>query len=109
MKKMIIGLALGIVLSGAACYFALPKVKQAAYDSGYETGNKQGIATGTTAGITQGISEILAKQKHAHDSLTAIENKKEASRKAAQKQKEKEELKDIQNWHVVDGRVADPI
>jgi len=108
MKKFFIGLVLGIILSGVACYLAIPGIKQTAYDSGYETGNKKGITTGTNAGITEGIAQVKAIQKHEQDSTAIIQKNWEAQRRAARRHKE-QEIKPVQNWHVIDGKIDDPV
>lgn len=107
MKKFIFGLVAGLVIGGIVLYVAVPKVKQTSYDSGFEAGNKQGIATGTTAGIAQGVADLQAKEKHERDSVAVLIQKREATRKAAIKPKKKPEV--IQNWHVIDGQIAEPV
>ena len=107
MKKVIIGLVAGIVICGGAFMVEYPTIKKDAYDSGFEAGNKAGIATGTTAGIAQGVADMKALQKQQHDSLAKAEQKQEAVRKAAMVPKKKPEI--LQNWHVIDGSIADPV
>jgi len=110
MKKIMIGLALGIVLCGAAYFLTIPQVKQAEYDRGYNDGNKKGITAGTTAGIAQGVADMQAQQKQIHerDSIAMVQKQHElAMQKAAAKPKKV--VKEIQNWHVIDGKIGDPV
>ena len=108
MKKVFLGLALGIVVCGVAGFLALPGIKQASYDSGFKAGNQTGIVTGTTAGIAQGVAQVEAREKHEHDSVAVAEKNLEALRlKAAHKAHKVAPV--VQNWHVLDGKIADPI
>ena len=111
MKNIFIGLIIGVVLCGLAGFLALPGIKKTAYDSGVEEGTKKGIAQGTTAGIAQGIAQLKAEQmqKHEQDSLAAVKRYKEARRKAAAMRKPVEKPKPVQNWHVINGKIDDPI
>ncbi len=110
MKNIFIGLIIGVVLCGLAGFLALPGIKKTAYDSGVEEGMKKGMAQGTTAGIAQGIAQLKAEQmqKHQQDSLAAVKRYKEAKRKAAMR-KPVEKPKPVQNWHVINGKIDDPI
>jgi hypothetical protein len=107
MKKIIAGLVLGLVLSASGFYFSLPKIKQTSYDQGYAVGNKEGLATGTTAGIAQGVDQVNARIKHDQDIAAEAARKRAAQRKVAAKPKEVE--KPVQNWHVIDGKIAEPV
>ena len=109
MKNFLIGLIIGLLLCGGAAFFVAPGIKKAAYDSGFETGNKKGITTGTSAGVTQGIEECKAQIKQAHDrdSTALVQKAIEAKRKA--EYKAKKVVKEVQNWHVIDGKIADPV
>jgi hypothetical protein len=107
MKKVFLGLVLGIVLCAIAGYIMLPGIKKTAYDSGYNTGNKEGIASGTTAGIAKGIADIEARQKQQRDSIATVQANLAAKRKALQKPRKV--APPIQNWHVVDGKIAEPV
>ena len=110
MGKLLIGLVIGVVVSGGVGLIAIPKIKQAAYDKGYDLGNKDGTAKGTTAGIATGIAQITAvqAQKHADDSVASVKKYQEARRKAAMS-KRRVAPKPIQNWHVIDGKIEQPI
>ena len=107
MSKFIFGLLTGIVLCGIAFYVAMPKIKQTGYDSGVEAGTAQGVITGKAAGMTECMETIAAKQKHERDSIAVIQKKQEAQHKAAMKPKKKPEI--VQNWHVIDGQLAEPV
>jgi hypothetical protein len=109
MKNLFIGLAIGVILCGLACFLAMPGVKQTAYDSGFKAGNIKGIAAGKATGINEGIAEIKSEQKQASDSLAVDEQQKreEALQRAARKPKKL--VKEVQNWHVIDGKIAEPI
>ncbi len=107
MKKLLIGVFLGILASGVTSYLVIPGMKQDSYEKGYNEGYQKGIDTGINAGIVRGIAVSEAEQKHIHDSLIAV-----AEMQAAVKQKmlkHKKVVKPIQNWHVIDGKIADPI
>lgn len=110
MGKFFMGLLVGIILCVLGGLMALPGVKQAAHDSGVAEGTKTGMAQGTTAGIAQGIAQVKAeqKQKHTTDSTAAAHRYQQARRKAAAT-KVKEKPKPVQNWHVIDGKIEDPI
>lgn len=107
MKKVFLGLFLGLLLSGIIAFLMIPKVKQTAYDNGFNEGNKQGISTGTAAGITQGIAQVQASEQHERDSVAIVEKNEAARIKAAYKPRKV--VKPTQNWHVIDGKIADPV
>ena len=108
MKTILIGLIIGIVLSGIAFFLMMPGMKQTAYDSGYSNGNKAGISAGITTGIGQGVAQVKAEQQHERDSVANAEKSKvEAMAKMARKQRKV--VKEVQNWHVIDGKIAEPI
>jgi type IV secretory pathway TrbL component len=109
MKKIMIGLLIGAVMAGAVCFFMMPDIKKAAYDSGYAAGNKAGMTAGTAAGVQQGIAELKAQQKHEKDSIAADAQKREEAIKKAAAGKVKKPAPIIQNWHVIDGQIAEPI
>jgi hypothetical protein len=110
MKKLIIGLVLGILVTGVIGFLSLPGIKKAEYDNGFEAGVKKGTADGTAAGITKGIAQVHEEQaqKHKQDSTAAAIRYINAKRKAAMR-KPKEVVKPVQNWHVIDGKIDDPI
>ena len=110
MKNLLIGLIIGIVLCGLAGFLVLPGIKKSEYDNGYNEGNKKGLAQGTTEGITKGMAQLKAEQQHKRqqDSLTAVARYHDALRKAAAAKKA-EKPKPIQNWHVINGKIDDPI
>ncbi len=108
MKKILIGLIIGLVLGVAAFFMAMSGIKQTAYDSGYSAGNKAGITSGTTIGISQGVAQVKAmEQQHADSVAAAAEQAKLAEQKTMRKHVKV--VKEIQNWHVIDGKIADPI
>lgn len=109
MKQIIIGVLIGAILTGLAGFLAMPEIKKTAYDTGFQEGTKGGITQGTAAGITQGIAQVKEEQrlKHQQDSTTAAKKYQEAKRRAAIKPVEKP--KPIQNWHVIDGKIDEPI
>jgi hypothetical protein len=107
MKKILIGLIIGLVLGVAAFFMAMSGIKQTAYDSGYSVGNKAGITSGTTIGIAQGVAQVKAMEQQHADSLAAAEKSKMAVQKSMHKHVKV--VKETQNWHVIDGKIADPI
>ena len=107
MKKVFLGLFLGLLLSGIIALLMVPKVKQAAYGNCFNAGNKQGVSTGTAAGIAQGIAQVQAHEQHEHDSVTIAETYEAARLRAAYKPHKV--VKPVQNWHVIDGKIADPV
>ncbi|MCW3124063.1 MAG: hypothetical protein JWQ38_3555 [Flavipsychrobacter sp.] len=109
MKKVFLGLALGLLLSGIALFLIAPGIKQAAYDSGMAAGTKAGIAQGTTAGIAQGIAQVKAEQQQKHDEQVAAEKAAAEKAKAVAARKPKHVEKPQQNWHVIDGKIEAPI
>ncbi len=108
MKKVFLGLGIGIIMCGVAGFVLLPKVEQEGYAKGYAEGNKEGKDEGTKAGIAQGIAELKALQKHQQDSITN-ERIKQEDRMRAARAKRKPAPAPIQNWHVIDGKIADPV
>ncbi len=108
MRNLLIGLLLGIILCTVGGYIMYPTVKKTSYDEGYKAGMINGNATGLAEGKTQGAAEVRAEIKHHEDSLAADIQKKEAERKAAMKKVHKAPPP-VQNWHVIDGKIADPV
>ena len=108
MTKVIIGLVIGALLCGIAGYIEIPKIKQTSYDSGFTAGVKKGTEEGTTAGIAQGIAQVKAQQKQEHDNMVAAQQKQEAAHKRSMKRRKKVEPP-VQNWHVIDGKISEPI
>lgn len=111
MKNFFIGLVLGILLCGGAYFIFVPQIKQTEYDNGFSAGNKKGTADGTAAGITQGIAQYKAdlKQKHDQDSVAAVKKYQAAMRSKAARRVIKPVAKPQQNWHVINGKIDDPI
>ncbi len=107
MKNLFIGLIIGIVLCAVAGFIILPGIKQTSYESGFAAGNTKGIATGTTAGIAQGIADLKAEQQRQQESIIAAQKAQEAKKKSAHKPRRA--AKPVQNWHVIDGKIADPV
>jgi hypothetical protein len=108
MKKILIGLAIGIVLCGLACFFIIPGIRETAYNSGFDAGNKKGVSTGTVAGIAKGIAQVREEQKQEQDRIAAEEKNKAAAMQKVMHRPRKV-VKEVQNWHVIDGKIADPI
>lgn len=112
MGKFFMGLLTGLILCVLGALLALPGVKKTAYDSGYAEGNKKGMDEGKNAGIKLGMDQLNAQQaeKHRQDSVTAAKRYQAAKRKAAmERKKAAEKPKPIQNWHVIDGKIDEPI
>jgi len=108
MKKVFLGMGIGIILCGAAGFLVVPKVQQEGYTNGYAIGSKEGREEGMKAGIAQGVAELKAMQKHEQDSL-ANERIKQEERMRAARAKRKPAPAPIQNWHVIDGKIGDPV
>jgi hypothetical protein len=111
MKNILIGLVLGILLTGVVCYFVfLPDIKDKTYKTAYDEGSKKGFAdgrdTGMAAGITATEQKFAAAAAHERDSLATVQKNMEEMQKAAQK---KHTVKQVQNWHVIDNQIGDPI
>ncbi len=107
MKNLVTGIILGVALCVAAVYLIYPKLKQAAYDTGYNEGIKRGMATGTTEGIAQGVAQVKTEQQRVLDSAAYAQQKLEEKQKKAIKPKK--QPAPVQNWHVVDGKIAEPV
>jgi preprotein translocase subunit YajC len=105
MKGFIGGLVLGVVICGIAWFMIMPGMKETSYKSGYDNGNKVGVTTGTAAGIAQAVAE--AAEKRTEDSLAVEKKKMEASARAARKPRKV--APPVQNWHVINGKIGDPI
>ena len=110
MKNFFIGLLIGVALCGLAGFLALPGIKKTEFDNGVAEGTKKGIAQGTTEGIAKGIAQLKAeqKQKHEQDSMAVAKKYHEARMRAAVLQKTRKP-KPVQNWHVINGKIDDPI
>lgn len=100
-------MAAGIMLSGIACIIAIPKIKEAAYSSGYTAGDKQGITDGTNTGISEGVTQYKTRQKQVQDSTATMEKKEAVLRRRSYKPHKV--IEPVQNWHVIDGKIAGPI
>jgi hypothetical protein len=106
MKNLLTGLTLGVIIAIVVWLLATPKLKQVAYDQGFAEGRQTGIAAGTLAGIEVGHAKCIAEQARTKDSITAA--RLNAARKKSAR-KPVEEAKPVQNWHVIDGRIAEPV
>lgn len=112
MGKFFLGLLAGVVLCALAGFLMYPNVKKQAYDSGVDEGTKKGMADGRAAGIKEGIAQLQAEQIHKRqqDSTAAAQRYLAAKRKAAAERKKAEaKPKPVQNWHVIDGKIDEPI
>ena len=107
MKNFFLGSLIGAAVTLAIIWFGIvPGTKQTAYESGYSAGNAAGIDAGTQAGLVKGIEQV--RQQEQQDSLRMDElNRKALDAAAAQRQRRRPQP--VQNWHVIDGRIADPI
>ncbi len=108
MKKMLIGLVIGLVLGVVAFFMAMSGIKQTAYDSGYSAGNKAGITSGTTIGIAQGVAQVKTMEQQHNDSVAAAAEKTKLAMQKSMR-KHVKVVKEVQNWHVIDGKIAEPI
>ncbi len=106
MKYWFIGLVTGLILCAIAYYMLAPAIKKTAYDNGFVAGTTEGIATGKTEGITAGIAACKADIQRRQDSVSVA--KQQASRKSASR-KARKPAGPIQNWHVINGKIAEPI
>jgi flagellar biosynthesis/type III secretory pathway protein FliH len=112
MGKFFMGLLAGVILCALAGFLMYPNVKKQAYDSGVEEGAKKGMADGRAAGIKEGMAQLQAEQmqKHRQDSMNAVQRSLAAKRKAAaERMKAEDKPKPVQNWHVINGQIDDPI
>lgn len=110
MKNFFIGLVTGLILCVAAGILIQPGMKQAAHDEGYAAGMKKGEETGKAAGIVKGQADLLAEQKAKHDAEVAAANAKAAEQARIAKAKTKVKVVKVQqNWHVIDGKIAEPV
>ena len=110
MKNFFIGLLTGLILCVAAGILIHPGIKQAAHDEGYAAGMKKGEETGKAAGIAKGQADLLAEQTAKHEAEVAAANAKVAEQSRIAKAKAKVRVvKPTQNWHVIDGKIAEPV
>ena len=109
MKNFFIGLMVGLVIAAVTGIIAIPGIKKTEREAGIEEGTKKGMAAGTTEGIAKGIEQHKAEleAKRQQDSAAAARKYAEAKRRAAMKPKVVE--RPVQNWHVENGKIADPI
>jgi hypothetical protein len=63
MKKLMLGLTLGISVTSAAGYMMLSEMRQAEYNKGMTKGMTEGTLKGTVNGITIGTLAGIAKGK----------------------------------------------
>jgi|GEM_PF-1706574 len=110
MKNFFIGLVTGLILCVAAGILIHPGIKQAAHDEGYAAGMKKGEETGKAAGIAKGQADLLAEQKAKHDADVAAVQAKVAEQARLAKLHPKVRVQKVQqNWHVIDGKIAEPV
>ena len=110
MRNFLIGLLCGLVIAAIAGYLLLPQVKQPSYEAGYAAGNSKGESAGMAAGIAKGVAQVQQEQKRVKDSIAVADKRQEdARRRMATARKKKEVVKVVQNWHVIDRKIADPI
>lgn len=110
--KFFFGLLTGVAICALVGFLSLPGNQKKHYDSGYAEGLKKGTADGTAAGITKGMEQLRAEQKAKHDNDSAAAAKRYLLAKqkaAAERRKAEEKPKPVQNWHVIDGKIDDPI
>ena len=107
MKNFFLGSLIGAAITFAIIWFGImPGTKQTAYETGFSAGNAAGTDAGTKAGIVKGIEQV--REIEQQDSLRMAElNRKALEAAAAKRQRRKPQP--VQNWHVIDGRIADPI
>lgn len=107
-NNFLMGLFLGLVIVGGANYFIVqPQLQKSAYEKGQEAGRREGVASGISIGVSEQEAKFKAELKRASDSSLAALNSERATRKAAARVKRTP--RPVQNWHVIDGRIADAI
>lgn len=112
MGKFMFGLLTGIVVCALAGFLMMPGIQKKSYDGGYAEGVKKGAADGMTAGVAKGIEQVKSElmAKRAQDSVAAAQRYLLAKQKAAAARRKIEaKPKPIQNWHVIDGKIDEPI
>ncbi len=79
--------------------------------AGHETGLRENQPAERKAGFAEGIAFIERKQQQTADSVARIADAKKAEqrRRAEAARRERERVASTQNWHVIDGKIADPI
>lgn len=112
MGKFFFGLLTGVIVCALIAFLTVPSMQTKSRDAGYAEGVKKGTADGMTAGIAKGIEQLKSEQlaKHRQDSTAAAHRYMIAKQKAAAARRKVEaKPKPIQNWHVIDGKIDEPI
>ena len=110
MKNFFIGLVTGLILCVAAGILAYPNLKQTAHDEGYAAGMKKGEETGKAAGIVKGQADMQAAMNAKHEAeVAAAKAKAEEQARIAKAKARVKVVKPTQNWHVIDGKISEPV
>ncbi len=108
MRNSLLGLLVGMLATGLFVYFyEIPKSNKLA-DEKYTAGCRVSDSTGMKKGYSLGYAQAKLEQKQAEDKLAAEKKAKEDARHHAWLRAQKTP-KPIQNWHVYEGKIADPI
>lgn len=108
MKNLLLGLLIGITFCAAVGYIMYPRISQTLHDSAYQEGVRVGADSGIIKGISQGMDQAHVAQQRREDSIAEMQRKEAERRKAAARKVHKEPAP-VQNWHVIDGKIADPV
>ncbi len=102
----ILGIALPCILYETTL---MPRARQESERIGNTAGYKSGKADGRADGFKEGIAFMEAKARRTSDSLDRIAAVQKAERKRKAEAAQRARSAYVQNWHVIDGKIADPI
>jgi len=107
MKNFSLGFVIGLVVTCAVVFLGIvPSIKQSTYDKAFAAGNTSGTNAGIKIGIARGVEQV--RQRQVQDSIHADALNRKAMEAAARK-RSRTKPQPVQNWHVIDGKIADPI
>lgn len=107
MKNFSLGFAIALAIACAIVFLGvIPSVKRSAYDKGFAAGNASGTESGIKIGIAKGVEQV--RESKVQDSIRIEALNRKAS-EAAAKKRTNTRTEPVQNWHVIDGKIAEPI
>lgn len=107
MKNFSLGFFIGIAIACGVMFLGvIPSFKKSSYDVGYAAGNIAGINDGIKTGIAKGVEQV--RQQQIQDSLRLNEQSRK-NLEAATRKKNRRQPEPVQNWHVIDGKLAEPV
>ena len=95
-----------VIAFGIRSYY----VQKTDYAIGFQAGKKVGDSTGLALGAVQGYGKAKTEQKRFDDSLASVAKERSlALQRNARKRKKEAKTAIVQNYHVIDGKIGEPI